>query len=94
MTNWLDWEWDEAEMSQVENAFNVWNMDLEDSIMSETEDFATVTDEPFCGCDICMTRETIAFLMPKILDLYVAGHIKLADTQDRKMERTTSNADE
>ena len=45
-------------------------LDLEDSIMSETEDFATVTDAPFCGCDICMTRETLAFLLPKIIDLY------------------------
>ena len=75
MSKWEDWDWDEEEMAQVENAYNVWVLDLEDSIMSETEDFATVTDAPFCGCDICMTRETLAFLLPKIIDLYEAGHM-------------------
>ena len=88
-----DYDWDETEMALVENEFTVWSEDLIDSIMSDTDDFATVTDAPFCGCEICMTRETIAFLMPRILDLYIAGHIKLATTQDRKMERT-SHADE
>ena len=63
----------------------MWVLDPEDSIMSETEDFATVTDAPFCGCDICMTRETLAFPLPKIIDLYEAGS-GACDNADRKME--------
>ena len=75
-----DWEWDEEPMSMLENAFIVhWNQlcalayDDEDSI---DPNFEPLTKYPFCGCEVCSTRETFALLLPAFIDMYEKGEIR------------------
>jgi hypothetical protein len=37
--------------------------------------FETVSGQPFCGCDACVSREWIMFLIPRIIDAYKDGRL-------------------
>jgi len=43
-----------------------------ESVDSE-EDYETFSGQFYCGCLECYHRETISFLIPKIIDAYKAG---------------------
>lgn len=40
------------------------------------EEIETVSEEPFCGCNVCYYREIIMWLVPEIIDAYRAGIIE------------------
>lgn len=75
-----DWEWDEEPMSMLENSFIVhWDQLCalaygdEDSIDPK---FEPLTKSPFCGCEVCSTRETFALLLPAFIDMFEKGQIR------------------
>jgi hypothetical protein len=39
----------------------------------------TLSEEPFCGCSNCFWRETLFFLVPKIIKGYEEGKIELEE---------------
>lgn len=45
----------------------------------EIPEFETVSGEPFCGCQDCETREILMFLVPRIIQGYKDGKLKLED---------------
>lgn len=72
--------------TDVEWAFNLQSafMDYMDmcwaSAYDESDDpsldgFETISGEPFCGCDVCVGRESIMFLIPRIIDAYKDGKL-------------------
>jgi hypothetical protein len=75
MTYWVDYDWDEAELKDLEESYVRYMDQLTEYVMGEIDDVEIESTDPFCGCDVCWTRETLAFLMPRILDLYQSGHI-------------------
>jgi hypothetical protein len=80
-----EWEWDNHPAELLEMGYEVYLERLFESLIV-TEDAEGEGDviEPmdtesgtyFCGCDTCCTRETLAFLLPRILDLYEQGYIR------------------
>lgn len=44
---------------------------------TEEEITETLSGEPFCGCAQCFWRETLFFLVPKLLKGYEEGKIEL-----------------
>lgn len=79
MTTCTDWEWDELPMQRLEIQFEEYMDGLYDSLYNEPELVSdTETGFAFCGCETCVTRETLAFLMPRFLDIYLAGSIRVA----------------
>jgi hypothetical protein len=59
-------------------AFDEENHDVDSVETAEV----TLTGIFFCGCDDCVRRETIAYLLPKIVDGFKAG--KFEDNEDYK----------
>lgn len=66
----------------------VWARELEFAVENYTEDLLNrvfegedeeITDtesgEPFCGCNRCFWRETLVFLVPRLLEGHVKGKI-------------------
>lgn len=41
--------------------------------------FDTITGQAFCGCDTCVSRETLAFVTPRIIRAYQRGDVVLVD---------------
>lgn len=39
----------------------------------------TLSGEPFCGCSRCFWRETLFYIVPKLLKGYEEGKIELED---------------
>jgi len=39
----------------------------------------TLSGEPFCGCGPCFWRETLFYLVPRLLEGYNEGKVKLED---------------
>lgn len=73
-----DYEWDELPMKRLETTFEEYMDGLYDSLYNEPEqDAETETGFSFCGCETCVTRETFAFLMPRFIDLYLTGAVRL-----------------
>lgn len=60
-------EYDENWARDLEQGFEAYMFRLLDGIDSE-EGAQTISGVSFCGCDTCITRETLAYLIPKILD--------------------------
>jgi hypothetical protein len=52
---------------------------LMDAVYEGTEDEITETlsGEPFCGCAQCFWRETLFYLVPRLLEGYEAGKVEL-----------------
>lgn len=46
---------------------------------TEDEIGETLSGEPFCGCSACFWRETLFFLVPKIIRGYEEGKIALEE---------------
>jgi hypothetical protein len=96
MSEWDDYIWNEEPMAMLENEFTVfWNRICDSMWEDDSEDIddVTVTGAPFCGCSVCSARETFAFLMPRFIDLWESGDIKLATTQEPNKEGAV-NVDE
>ena len=43
------------------------------------EHFATISGEPFCGCETCCSREQLCFLTPRIIKAYNEGKVALLE---------------
>lgn len=41
------------------------------------EHFVTITEEVFCGCSVCYSREQLAYLTPRIIEAYNNGQVIL-----------------
>jgi len=41
----------------------------------------TLSNEPYCGCDVCETREQLFFLVPRIIKAYKEGKIVLTEDE-------------
>ena len=54
---------------------------LFEAVFEGTEDEITETlsGEPFCGCSQCFWRETLFFIVPKLLKGYEEGKITLEE---------------
>lgn len=46
---------------------------------TEEEVPETLSGEPFCGCSSCFWRETLFFLVPKIIKGYEDGKLELEE---------------
>ena len=79
MTQISDWYWDQAPMEMLEMGYEVYLNELFSTLV-DSEDGPFVIDTQsgveFCGCDTCCTRETLAYLLPRILDLHEQGYIR------------------
>ena len=92
MSTLNDWLWNEEPMKQVERGFTDYMYTLAESLFEEdqgsTEFVETESGYAYCGCEDCEKREIFAYLMPRFLDLYLNGHIKM---QNQKIgERVVS----
>lgn len=72
-----DPEWAE----ELERGIEAYTDMLFDAIFEGTEDEITETlsGEPFCGCSRCFWRETLFYVVPKLLRGYEEGKIELED---------------
>lgn len=43
--------------------------------IDEVEVLSPVSGELYCGCDVCLRRETVAYLIPVIVEGYKDGRI-------------------
>lgn len=46
---------------------------------NDTEIVETLSGEPFCGCSPCFWRETLFYVVPRIIQGYEEGKIELED---------------
>lgn len=79
MSTLEDWEWDPNDMMVVEQGFHAYMDQLMTEVMEgygEEGPMDTESGFPFCGCDTCVVRETMSYLMPRVLDLYEQGLIQ------------------
>ena len=58
---------------EVEDGLAGYMIRLYESLDDDTVDGTTFSGLPFCGCDVCQTRETLAWLVPTILTLQQGG---------------------
>lgn len=78
MSELTDYEWDEFPMARLEQLYEGYMDGLFESLYDEPEQPAeTVTGFAFCGCETCRIRETFAFLMPRFIDMYLDGSVRL-----------------
>lgn len=75
MSSINDFEWDEEPMKKIEQQYEEMQWVLF-NILHESSDDETPSGLAYCGCETCFTRETLATLMPGLLDAYDAGHIR------------------
>jgi hypothetical protein len=69
---------DENWAKQLETEYEEYIWDCESSIDGEeSEEFTSLSGEPFCGCTTCYTREQLFFLTPRIIKAYKEGKITL-----------------
>jgi len=43
--------------------------------VDEVEVISPISGELFCGCELCLRRETVAFLIPVIIEGYKDGRV-------------------
>jgi hypothetical protein len=41
--------------------------------------FDTITGQAFCGCEVCVSREMLAFVTPRIIRAFQRGDVILLD---------------
>jgi hypothetical protein len=76
----IDTKWSEAmEKGLAEYMERLW-----EGVDADPEDvpedfFDTITGQAFCGCDVCVSRETLAFVTPLIIRAYIRGDVVLVD---------------
>jgi hypothetical protein len=73
----VDQEWAEELERGVESYTDM----LFEAIYEGTEEeiSETVSGEPFCGCNRCFWRETLFYIVPKLLKGYEEGKIELEE---------------
>jgi hypothetical protein len=54
---------------------------LMDAVYEGTDDeiSETISGEPFCGCAQCFWRETLFYLVPRLLEGYEEGKVELLE---------------
>lgn len=72
------WDFDDDAMGKVELSL----MHYLDQLMAGFFDsdsggyyYGTVSGLPFCGCTTCLSREVLAWLVPRLGDLYKRGQL-------------------
>jgi hypothetical protein len=79
---------DDQWSQELENKYEEYMWDCEASVDGEeSDDFKTLSGEPFCGCTTCYTREQLFFLVPKIIKAYKEGKIVLAEDEATDVEK-------
>lgn len=87
MIHLTDLEWDEEPVRFLQQGLEKYLDRIFDAVLSDdSEDFTTESSEPFCGCETCYIRETLAYTLPRILDLYINGNIRLQHTDKEGTE--------
>jgi hypothetical protein len=66
----LDVEW----AKKLEVGLEEYLMSLLESVDSG-EDIDTESGIPYCGCDVCHTRETISYLTPRIIEGFTSQKV-------------------
>lgn len=84
MSKIYDFEWDQAPMEMLEMGYEVYLNRLFEALTEDEypKGDATESGHSFCGCDSCCTRETLAYLIPRILDLHEQGYIRKTEAAD------------
>jgi hypothetical protein len=72
---------DEAWAHDLEKGVETYTDMLFEAVWEGTEDSIpeTLSGEPFCGCSSCFWRETLFFLVPKIIRGYEEGQLELEE---------------
>ena len=72
---------DEAWAHDLEKGVEDYTDMLFEAVWDGTEDVVpeTLSGEPFCGCSSCFWRETLFFLVPKIIKGYEEGKLELEE---------------
>ena len=86
MSTIWEYEWDDESMKKLEIGYEEYEHHLYEYLYESGDDAEltmwTLSDQGFCGCQDCTTREAIAYFLPKIVDMFVAGEIRtIASTQ-------------
>ena len=73
----IDQDWAE----ELERGVEAYTDMLFEAIYEGTEEeiSETVSGEPFCGCNRCFWRETLIYLVPKLLKGHQEGKIELEE---------------
>ena len=73
----IDQDWAE----ELERGVEAYTDMLFEAIYEGTEEeiSETVSGEPFCGCNRCFWRETLFYLVPKLLKGHQKGKIELEE---------------
>ena len=71
---------DEAWAQDLERGVESYTDMLFEAVWSEEEGEVTETlsGQPFCGCSQCFWRETLFFVVPKIIKGFEEGKVELA----------------
>lgn len=81
MSNIRDYEWDEEAMDMFQLTLED---HLEDLWIRVDDDAVDELGLPFDGCEICVLRATLAFTLPRIIDLYEQNHIRRLQHADKE----------
>jgi hypothetical protein len=80
--NITDFHWSQ----ELENEFTTYMANCESLIDrefdDESEEFETLSGQPFCGCETCYVREELFFLVPRIIDAYKKGQIVVPENEE------------
>lgn len=74
----IDQDWAE-ELERGVEAYTDMLFEAIYSMGDEEEITETVSGEPFCGCNRCFWRETLFYIVPKLLRGYEEGKIQLEE---------------
>lgn len=96
VTEWVDvdsdWQIDvdlvtelEAALRRLMDVLEVVKGNSEPHSRRDREDLERLSGYPYCGCNLCLTRETLVFVLPVIAQGYADGRIKPTVT-DEEME--------
>lgn len=67
---------DESWAKELENGILQYTDSLIESAFEEdAPEVPTLSGEPFCGCDTCFWRETLFYVVPRIIEGYKAGKV-------------------
>lgn len=66
---------DQAWSSELQAGLSEYIDHLLYGIDEPEEEIDTLSGQPFCGCDVCYWRETLFYVVPKVLDGYLSGKI-------------------
>lgn len=72
---------DQLWAEEIEKGVEAYTDMLFEAVFEGTEEEITETlsGEPFCGCSQCFWRETLFYLVPKLLKGYKEGKIQLEE---------------